>query len=54
MSEPVRLLRSLDRTMPMAFGVLKPSILIPSIADTWTLDRRRAVLLHELAHIAPP
>jgi len=50
--EPVRLLRSLDRTMPMAFGVLNPSILIPSIADTWTFDRRRAVLLHELAHIA--
>jgi hypothetical protein len=49
---PVRVLRSLDKTMPMAFGVVAPTILIPSIADTWTLDRRRAVLLHELAHIA--
>lgn len=48
----VRLLRSLDRTMPMAFGVLKPTVLIPSIADTWSHDRRRAVLLHELSHIA--
>lgn len=48
---PVRLLRSLDRSMPMAFGVGTPTILIPSIADTWSDDRRRAVLLHELAHI---
>jgi beta-lactamase regulating signal transducer with metallopeptidase domain len=49
---PVPLLRSLERTMPMAFGTRRPSILIPSIADTWSDDRRRAVLLHELAHIA--
>jgi beta-lactamase regulating signal transducer with metallopeptidase domain len=49
---PVRLLRSLDRSMPMAFGVRLPAILIPSVADTWPDDRRRAVLLHELAHIA--
>jgi beta-lactamase regulating signal transducer with metallopeptidase domain len=52
MFRPVRVLRSLDKTMPMAFGIVAPTILIPSIADTWTLDRRRAVLLHELAHIA--
>jgi beta-lactamase regulating signal transducer with metallopeptidase domain len=49
---PVRLLRSLERSMPMAFGIGRPSILIPSLGDTWSDDRRRAVLLHELAHIA--
>ena len=48
---PVRLLRSLDHSMPMAFGIRTPTILIPAIADTWSDDRRRAVLLHELAHI---
>jgi beta-lactamase regulating signal transducer with metallopeptidase domain len=47
----VRLLRSLERSMPMAFGTRTPSILIPALSDTWTGDRRRAVLLHELAHI---
>jgi len=47
----VRLLRSLERSMPMAFGIGTSSILIPAVADTWTEDRRRAVLLHELAHI---
>ena len=49
---PVRLLRSLDSTMPMAFGTWRPTILMPSVADTWSSDRRRAVLLHELAHVA--
>ena len=49
---PVRLLRSLERSMPMAFGIGTPPILIPAVADTWSEDRRRAVLLHELAHVA--
>lgn len=51
-TRPVRLLRSLDRTMPMTFGTRQPTIVIPSVAGTWTADRWRAVLLHELAHIA--
>jgi beta-lactamase regulating signal transducer with metallopeptidase domain len=49
---PVRMRRSLERGMPMAFGTRRPCILIPCVADTWSDDRRRAVLLHELAHIA--
>ncbi len=49
---PVRLLRCLERAMPMALGVRRPAILIPAVADNWADDRRRAVLLHELAHIA--
>ena len=48
---PVRLLRSFERTMPMAFGTRDAAILIPAVGDTWTYDRRRAVLLHELAHV---
>jgi len=48
---PVRLIRSLDRTIPMAFGAVKAAILVPAIGDTWSPDRRRAVLLHELAHV---
>ena len=46
------LLRSREQSMPMTFGIRRPSILIPAIAETWTGDRRRAVILHELAHIA--
>lgn len=48
----VPLLRSLDQTMPMAFGIRGGAILVPAISDTWSEERRRAVLLHELAHVA--
>src|SRR5262245_2283821 len=51
-SRPVRLLRSRERNVPMAFGTRRPVIVIPAIADLWAVDRRRAVLLHELAHVA--
>lgn len=51
-SGPVRLLRSRERNVPMAFGTWRPAIVIPQIADMWGDDRRRAVLLHELAHVA--
>jgi beta-lactamase regulating signal transducer with metallopeptidase domain len=48
----VRLLRSRSATMPMTFGTMRPAILLPATADTWDEERRRAVLLHELAHVA--
>ena len=35
----------------MTFGTWAPSIVIPATADLWPDDRRRAVLLHELAHV---
>jgi beta-lactamase regulating signal transducer with metallopeptidase domain len=47
-----QLRRSLGECVPMAVGTRRPSIVLPAIADTWTEDRRRAVLLHELAHVA--
>ena len=47
-----RLRRSADEVMPMTFGIGQPTILIPASADAWPTGRRRAVLLHELAHVA--
>jgi len=47
----VRLMRSREEVMPMTGGVRKPAIVIPAVADTWDADRRRAVILHELAHV---
>jgi beta-lactamase regulating signal transducer with metallopeptidase domain len=47
----VRLVRSREEAMPMTCGVRRPVVVIPSIADLWDEDRRRAVLLHELAHV---
>ncbi len=46
-----RLVRSDDAKMPFACGLLRPTIVLPAESDSWTLDRRRAVLLHELAHV---
>jgi beta-lactamase regulating signal transducer with metallopeptidase domain len=49
---PVTLLRSRDQLMPMTMGTIAPVIVVPADADTWDEERRSAVLLHELAHIA--
>jgi beta-lactamase regulating signal transducer with metallopeptidase domain len=48
---PVLLLRSRGAVMPATWGLLWPSIVLPSLADQWSDDRRRAVLAHELAHV---
>ena len=36
----------------MTYGTRRPTLVLPASADAWTDDRRRAVLLHELAHVA--
>jgi beta-lactamase regulating signal transducer with metallopeptidase domain len=48
----VRLLRSREIAVPMTFGTRAPAIVVPATADLWSADRRKAVLLHELAHVA--
>ena len=47
----VRLLQASGPAMPMTWGIRRPAILLPAEADTWTAERRRDVLLHELAHV---
>lgn len=49
---PVRLLRSHLATMPMTWGTRHPVVLLPAAAEGWSAERRRVVLLHELAHVA--
>jgi beta-lactamase regulating signal transducer with metallopeptidase domain/HEAT repeat protein len=51
LDEPPRLLRSEDAKMPFACGLFTATIVLPAECDGWSLDRRRAVLLHELAHV---
>jgi beta-lactamase regulating signal transducer with metallopeptidase domain len=51
-TRPVRLFQSDTDVMPMTFGTRAPAIVLPASADDWSDDRRRAVLLHELAHVA--
>ena len=48
---PVMLLLG-ETVTPMTWGWFRPVILLPPDAGDWPNDRLRAVLLHELAHIA--
>lgn len=50
-ARPVAFLQGAARAMPMACGLLRAAVLLPSSADAWPVDRLRMVLLHELAHV---
>src|SRR6478735_790044 len=51
LAEPPRLLLSPDAKMPFACGLATPTIVLPSECESWSQERRLAVLLHELAHV---
>ncbi len=38
-------------SVPMVWGVLKPRLLLPEGFETWSIEKQRGVLLHELAHL---
>ncbi|HET6701304.1 MAG TPA: M56 family metallopeptidase, partial [Gemmatimonadaceae bacterium] len=47
----VRLYESTDVGMPVTLGVLRPTIVMPPLATSWSEERRLTVLVHELAHV---
>jgi len=51
LAEPPRLLLSDDAKMPFACGLTTPTIVLPAECESWSHERRLAVLLHELAHV---
>ena len=51
-SQSVSLLTTDQRSLPMTWGVRRPSILLPREAQNWTEQEVRCALLHELAHVA--
>ncbi|HVE66434.1 MAG TPA: M56 family metallopeptidase, partial [Thermoanaerobaculia bacterium] len=48
---PVRLFFSDEVAVPVTAGFVRPVVLLPEGARRWNEERRRVVLLHELAHI---
>jgi Tol biopolymer transport system component/beta-lactamase regulating signal transducer with metallopeptidase domain len=48
---PVTLRESPQVSVPMTWGILHPLVLLPTHSHDWSPERRRLVLLHELAHI---
>ncbi|MGO8682658.1 MAG: M56 family metallopeptidase [Limisphaerales bacterium] len=47
----VNLLQSTDNVMPLTWGWWRPAVLLPAESGQWPAERRRIVLLHELAHV---
>ena len=48
----VRILQSDSAAMPATWGFVRPVVLLPSDSAEWTEERRRVVLVHELAHVS--
>jgi beta-lactamase regulating signal transducer with metallopeptidase domain len=48
---PLILLRGDRLGVPVTWGIVYPIVLLPEDADEWTEDRRRYVLVHEMAHV---
>jgi beta-lactamase regulating signal transducer with metallopeptidase domain len=48
----VRLVVSDELSVPVTFGVWFPVVMLPSAANAWSAERKRVVLLHELAHVS--
>lgn len=44
-------LRTGNVRVPFAYGVIRPTIVLPEESAHWSDDERRSVLLHELAHV---
>ena len=48
---PVEVRETPSGSMPITYGLFRPVILLPADAREWSAERRRVVLLHELAHV---
>jgi beta-lactamase regulating signal transducer with metallopeptidase domain/predicted nucleic acid-binding Zn-ribbon protein len=52
MGRHVRIISSSEVVTPMASGVVRPTVFVPSDATLWSAEVRDIVLSHEIAHLA--
>ena len=50
-TRPLTLLRGEALAVPVTWGIVYPAVLLPQDSDTWSEERRRFVLVHEMAHV---
>jgi len=50
-TRPLTLLRGERLAVPVTWGVVYPAVLLPQDSDSWSEERRRFVLVHEMAHV---
>ena len=50
-SRPMTLLRGESLAVPVTWGIVYPAVLLPHDSDNWSEERRRFVLVHEMAHV---
>src|SRR3954470_23174575 len=50
-TRPLTLLRGERLAVPVTWGIVYPAVLLPEDADSWPEERRRFVLVHEMAHV---
>jgi beta-lactamase regulating signal transducer with metallopeptidase domain len=50
-TRPLILLRGERLAVPVTWGIIYPAVLLPQDADSWSEERRRFVLVHEMAHV---
>ena len=48
---PARIVITRHPALIVTWGVIAPAILLPVDADTWSADRKRMVIAHEVAHL---
>jgi HEAT repeat protein/beta-lactamase regulating signal transducer with metallopeptidase domain len=51
LKQTVPILQTNRSMVPITSGIMRPKVLLPTGADDWSEERRRSVLLHELAHV---
>lgn len=50
-TRPLTLLRGEALAVPVTWGIVYPAVLLPQDSDSWSEERRRFVLVHEMAHV---